>query len=282
MARYQRAGFAAGLLLVTGGLTLTLTGSSLFHPDSQPGGYVSPSVITHEGHAGLVAPTGQPATKAPARTRSTGPTATPTSTHSGRQRKGEPSAKTQQPSAPSTQRATSTSTAASLADRKTSSPSRPNPRAPQGAPSHVTVVSAHGVEQVDTSLRPAYLDKQDYLIPAPGAAGWYAEAGWPKPGYPGTSILVGHISWSHQPDVFWNLPRVRIGDTVVVTYTSGQKVRFTVTRSSPERKTSVPHDTSIWDAGNPRPLLRLITCDPSTTFVNHHYLGNWVVWAVPA
>jgi hypothetical protein len=279
MARHQRAGLMAGLLLVTGGLTLTLTGSSLFHPDPQPGGYVSPGVIATEHHAGLVVPTSPHGTTVPTPAPQTDPTRTVKATHSAPKRSGESTTKTARSPAASAQRPSGTAPAS---ESKESSTAGPNPRAPQGAPSHVRVLSTRGVEQVDTSLRPAYLDKEDFLVPAPGSAGWYAEAGWPKPGYPGTSILVGHISWSHQPDVFWNLPRVRFGDSVTVTYTSGQKVRFTVTRSSPERKTSVPHDTSIWDADNPRPLLRLITCDPSTTFVNHHYLGNWVVWAVPA
>lgn len=143
-------------------------------------------------------------------------------------------------------------------------------------------MSRSGAELVDASIQPVLLDNEDFLVPSPGTVGLYAEPGWPKPGYAGTSILAGHISWSHQPDVFWNLPEVRTGDRVVVTYSSGQEVHFRVTRSAPERKTSVPHDSTIWDADNPRPLLRLITCDPSTTFVNHHYLGNWVVWATPS
>ena len=46
-------------------------------------------------------------------------------------------------------------------------------------------------------------------------------------------------------------------------------------------KKETPKDDSIWDAGNPRPLLRLITCDPTTPVKGGHYVGNWVVWAVP-
>lgn len=278
MARYQRAGLIAGLLLVTGGLTLTLTGSSLFHSGERPGDYVSPSAIASEHHAGVAAPSSPPGPTEPS---SQAPDATakiPATHAAGKRTSPQPATTPARPKSPGTDgnarhhhRSKGTKKAAPSA----------NPKAPQGSPSHVSVRSASGVEQVDTSLRPAYLDKEDFLVPSPGSAGWYAEPGWPKPGYPGTSILAGHISWSKQPDVFWNLPRVRPGDVVVVTYTSGQKVRFQVTRSSPERKTSVPHDRSIWDAGNPKPLLRLITCDPDTSFVNHHYLGNWVVWARP-
>lgn len=140
----------------------------------------------------------------------------------------------------------------------------------------------NGRTLVDTALRATLLDDQQVLSPLPGAAGWYAEPGWPKPGYAGTSVIVGHVSWNRAPDVFWNLPRTRPGDEVVVTYSSGRRFEFTVTRSSAESKDAVPHDTSIWDANNPVPLLRLITCDPTTPVEHQHYLGNWVVWAIPS
>jgi len=61
----------------------------------------------------------------------------------------------------------------------------------------------------------------------------------------------------------------------------GDEVDFVVKRSKAVPKTQVPRDDSIWDAGNPRPLLRLITCDPTTPVEGGHYVGNWVVWASP-
>lgn len=137
----------------------------------------------------------------------------------------------------------------------------------------------NGRTLVDTALRATLLDDQQVLAPLAGAAGWYAEPGWPEPGYAGTSVIVGHVSWNRVPDVFWNLPRTRPCDEVIVTYSSGRRFEFTVTRSSAESKDAVPHDTSIWDADNPEPLLRLITCDPTTPVEHQHYLGNWVVWA---
>ena len=54
-----------------------------------------------------------------------------------------------------------------------------------------------------------------------------------------------------------------------------------MTRSAAVPKKQTPKDDTIWDAGNPRPLLRLITCDPTTPVKGGHYVGNWVVWAVP-
>jgi hypothetical protein len=149
---------------------------------------------------------------------------------------------------------------------------------PAGKPTRVQVVSS-GRAIVDASLQATLLDAEKVLAPPFGTAGWYAEPGWPKPGYDGASILVGHINHGSNPDVFWNLPQVLIGDVVTVTYSSGEQVKFRITRSEPASKQGVPQDDSIWDHDNPDPVLRLITCDPQTPLQDGHFQGNWVVWA---
>lgn len=151
---------------------------------------------------------------------------------------------------------------------------------PAGNPTRVQVTSG-GRSIVDATLQATTLDSENVLAPPFGTAGWYAEPGWPKPGFQGASILVGHINHGSNPDVFWNLPRVDIGDVVTVSYSSGEQVEFEITRSEPATKEGVPQDDSIWDHDNPDPVLRLITCDPQTSFSNGHYDGNWVVWAKP-
>lgn len=155
---------------------------------------------------------------------------------------------------------------------------------PQGKPKKVTVTASAGdTVLVDAPLVATGLDAKGVLAPPPGVAGWYDEKGWPKPGYPGASILAGHINTrATGPDTFAELPKVRPGARVRVTYSSGDAADFVVTRSAALSKKQVPKDDSIWDAGNPRPLLRLITCDPTTPVKGGHYVGNWVVWAVAA
>ncbi|EAQ00386.1 putative secreted protein [Janibacter sp. HTCC2649] len=153
---------------------------------------------------------------------------------------------------------------------------------PQGEPQRVVVVSTSGKTLVDANLVPSRLDSKGVLAPPFGVAGWYAEKGWAKPGWPGASILAGHInrrSPKLQLDTFGHLTKVRTGDRITVIYTSGQTVTFTATRSQALSKKAVPADDSIWDASNPAPLLRLITCDPDTPVQGGHYKGNWVVWA---
>lgn len=149
---------------------------------------------------------------------------------------------------------------------------------PSGEPTRVQVDSG-GKSIVDANLQATKLDSEKVLAPPFGTAGWYAEPGWPKPGHQGASILVGHINHGSNPDVFWNLPQVEIGDVVTVTYGSGTDVKFKITRSEAATKGGVPQDDSIWDHDNPDPVLRLITCDPETPLKDGHYEGNWVVWA---
>ena len=153
---------------------------------------------------------------------------------------------------------------------------------PTGEPERVVVTSLGGKELVDAELVPAGLDDEGILAPPPGVAGWYDEKGWPKPGFPGAAILAGHINTRrYGPDTFARLPEVRPGAVVAVRYSSGDEVEFVVTRSKAVPKSRTPKDDTIWDAGNPRPLLRLITCDPTTPVEGGHYVGNWVVWASP-
>ena len=176
---------------------------------------------------------------------------------------------------------TTSSTPSPTANRTSPAPqSPPAPDHPQGDPKRVVVTSSGGRELVDARLVPSRLDDHGILAPPPGVAGWYAEKGWPEPGYPGASVLAGHINTRRNgPDTFARLPEVRPGDLVTVTYSSGDQVRFVVDRSAAVPKKQTPKDDTIWDAGNPRPLLRLITCDPTTPVKGGHYVGNWVVWA---
>lgn len=155
---------------------------------------------------------------------------------------------------------------------------------PEGTPRRVVVVNTSGRTLVDAKLVPSVLD-DGVLAPPFGVVGWYAEKGWAKPGWPGASILAGHVN-RRSPrlvgDTFARLPAVRPGDRITVVYSSGESVTFRATKSRALSKKAVPKDDSIWDAANPKPVLRLITCDPETPVQGGHYKGNWVVWATLA
>lgn len=188
-----------------------------------------------------------------------------------------PSSTSSSKPAPTTKKPSATRTTSTSSSTTTSTQAAAP--APSGDPTRVVVTTAGGKQLVDASLIPTYLDAQNVLAPPFGTAGWYAEDGWPKPGHAGASILVGHINHGSQPDVFWNLPQVSLGDRVTVTYGSGRTVEWKITRSEAATKQQVPKDDTIWDHDNPKPLLRLITCDPTTPLRGGHFEGNWVVWA---
>ncbi len=83
---------------------------------------------------------------------------------------------------------------------------------PQGTPKRVIVTAPGDAVLVDAPLVATGLDDKGVLAPPAGVAGWYDEKGWPKPGYPGASILAGHINTrATGPDTFAKLPTVRPG-----------------------------------------------------------------------
>jgi hypothetical protein len=158
--------------------------------------------------------------------------------------------------------------------------SRPSsaPRAlqePTGQPSRVAVPN----RGIDAPLEPIVLQPDHTLVPDFGIAGWYAQPGWDiLPGFPGPSVLAGHIDNRQGLDTFGYLPEVRPGDLVRVSYTSGEIVTFRVTATERIQKADLPTDT-IW-THDTRPVLRLITCFPDAkTFKHGHYRDNYVVWA---
>ncbi len=202
----------------------------------------------------------------------------PSSTSKAQQHR--PKKETKDKESTSSSSSSSSSSASSSPSSSSTSDSDGSTLAPDGSPSRVLVDSG-GEELVDANLQATQLDSENVLAPPFGTAGWYAEPGWPKPGFAGASILVGHINHGSNPDVFWNLPKASAGDVVTVEYTSGEQVKFRVTRSEAASKSGVPDDDSIWDYDNPDPVLRMITCDPQTSFEDGHYEGNWVVWAEP-
>ncbi len=201
-------------------------------------------------------------------------TAMPRSSSTSSSTKTSPSSS----SSSSTSSSSSDSTTQPDDDDDASDDDAANSEAPSGSPTRVQIES-DGRSVVDASLQATTLDSDKVLAPPFGTAGWYAEPGWPKPGYAGASVLVGHINHGGDPDVFWNLPKVDVGDIVTVSYGSGEQVQFKITRSEAASKKGVPQDDSIWDYDNPDPVLRLITCDPETPLNEGHYEGNWVVWA---
>lgn len=144
---------------------------------------------------------------------------------------------------------------------------------PLGVPASVSITRI-GLE---ASIVPTGLDPNGLLIPPHKQVAWYNEPGWPSPGYPGASVLAGHIN-----DTFLGLPQARIGDRIDVLYSTGDKVTFIITDIVSVSKRDLPTAT-IWSHPT-RPVLRLITCDPGSSLLPRgdkfgYYANNIVVYA---
>ena len=151
---------------------------------------------------------------------------------------------------------------------------------PSSRPVSVSVVSSSGRTLLTQSIGPVGLTNGE-LNPPGGVAGWYSGGGYVRPGYAGTSVLVGHITHAGAPDTFYNLPKARPGDRVLIRYKDGSQMAFRVTQSAGRDKKAAQYDGSIWGKTS-GPSIRLITCDLNTRIRAGHRTGNWVVWASPA
>ncbi|WP_050668379.1 class F sortase [Luteipulveratus halotolerans] len=151
---------------------------------------------------------------------------------------------------------------------------------PTSRPVSVSVVSSSGRTLLTQSIGPVGLTNGE-LNPPGGVAGWYSGGGYVRPGYAGTSVLVGHITHAGAPDTFYNLPKAQPGDRVLIRYRDGSQMAFRVTQSAGRDKKAAQYDGSIWGKTS-GPSLRLITCDLNTRIRAGHRTGNWVVWATPA
>lgn len=89
-------------------------------------------------------------------------------------------------------------------------------------------------------------------------AGWYTKS--VKPGYPGLSVIDGHVSGKYNPGIFKQLPKLTKGSTFQVEYGDGSRRDFRVieTRKLPTKDAA----TYLLDKRSDIDRqLNLITCD---------------------
>ncbi|MGN8027740.1 class F sortase [Microbacterium sp. 22242] len=192
--------------------------------------------------------------------------------------------------------ASATPAPAPTASPSPAAPATPTPAPLQdiaGTPVHVTVLQ-QGAPLIDADVNRIQLNGDGWLSPDPGLAGWYGPPQWDTvPGdlsdYHG--VIVGHnVTGSGTKDVFYDLGRVRAGDSVVLTYalqgggyaTAG----FTVAqdaRSVPKQDVVAQATTAykwVWQSDVPDRVLSLFSCDLDAPHIDGHSVDNWVVTAV--
>ena len=117
--------------------------------------------------------------------------------------------------------------------------------------------------------------------PEPGVAEWHQKNVHPKPGVvsPYHAIIGGHVDYNG-PDVFANLSSAEVGDTVVVTYRSGDEYRFVVNTIFTGDKESMSVDPRIKGSHPDAQSVVLLTCDDGSGYLaDGHRVDNLAVIA---
>jgi sortase (surface protein transpeptidase) len=106
-------------------------------------------------------------------------------------------------------------------------------------------------------------------------AGWYALG--PRPGDPGSAVILGHVDSTRGPAVFYRLRELRPGDEIDITRADRSSVRFVVERTAQYPKTRFPTEEVYYPTL--APALRLVTCGGQFDFTTGHYRSNIIVFA---
>jgi sortase (surface protein transpeptidase) len=109
----------------------------------------------------------------------------------------------------------------------------------------------------------------------PDRAGWFT--GGPRPGEPGSAVLLGHYDSTCCPAVFYRLAKLRPGDQIQVQRADGSTVVFRVSRVGQYRTSRFPVREVYFPTL--RPQLRLITCAGPYQRRQHAYRDNTVIFA---
>lgn len=188
----------------------------------------------------------------------------------------------EEPTRPTTS-ASQAITPATPSSASSGSPDKEVIQSPRGEPEEIRIISQSGKVLISAKIRPVYIRPDRSLAPPSGVAGWLADEGWPKPGVLSryNSIVAGHVSWNHQPDVFYRLPQVRKGDQAVIDYDSGDRVVVVITLDPVNIGKSVitsdPKYDWVWEnsAGDEGRLVSFFTCNLEAQHINGSSVENW-------
>ena len=104
--------------------------------------------------------------------------------------------------------------------------------------------------------------------------GWYKYG--PTPGQDGSAAILGHVDSVTGPAIFYNLNKLRPGDTVTVKLADAKTVEFSVIGLRVYSKDNFPSKVVYGAKGYS--ALQLITCAGEFDSATHHYLSNLVVF----
>lgn len=102
--------------------------------------------------------------------------------------------------------------------------------------------------------------KADRTVQVPGdpsESGWYRPG--PRPGEPGSAVILGHVDSTEGPAVFYRLRQLRPEDEVVVAAADGSTTTFEVVRLAIYANADFPAEKVYAGSGHLR-TLNLVTC----------------------
>ncbi|MCU1363129.1 MAG: putative secreted protein [Acidimicrobiaceae bacterium] len=118
----------------------------------------------------------------------------------------------------------------------------------------------------------------DHQIMVPTSAhvvDWYVDG--PTPGRVGSAVILGHADSYLGPGTFFNLKRLKAGNTIAVALADGTVTHFIVTRVMEFAKTSFPDRLVYGSHGFAS--LELVTCGGAFDHHTGHYESNIVVFS---
>ena len=108
----------------------------------------------------------------------------------------------------------------------------------------------------------------------------YKQAGWyrlgPAPGENGSAVVLGHVDSYLGPGVFFELSKMKAGDTVDVDLADGTATHFAVTSVATYPKDQFPTERVYAPHGGSK--LQLVTCGGEFDTASRNYLSNVVVY----
>jgi len=140
-------------------------------------------------------------------------------------------------------------------------------------PARIEIPKIHVASSLDRLGR-----APDGTVEVPGrweVAGWYTLG--PRPGDPGSAVILGHVDSKRGPAVFFRLRELRRGDEIKVTRADGSTVRFAVERTEQYDKQRFPTDDVYYPTLTSG--LRLVTCGGLFDDSTGHYRSNIIVFA---
>lgn len=98
------------------------------------------------------------------------------------------------------------------------------------------------------------------------------------PGSKGSAVIDGHYdTQTGAPAVFYNISKLKIGDSIITTDTNNKSYTFIVTKVTSYPYNNLPMQEIF--ASTDKPRLNLITCDGVWNRTTHNYSNRTVVYA---